>query len=195
MASVSKSEVFLKSALARLKHEDVGYFGYMMHDTISTALNEQIGLEGQSSHTYLTMAVWAETQGFDGVAAFLYAHSEEERQHMLKLMRFVNERGAVANVPSVHAGATEYTGLKEVFESILAHETKVTECINNVVDLCLQAKDYTTHNINQWYVSEHIYEYAMARKILDKLALAGDDHGALYLFDRDIVTFGASEGE
>ena len=47
-----------------------------MHDTISTALNEQIGLEGQSSHTYLTMAVWAETQGFDGVAAFLYAHSE-----------------------------------------------------------------------------------------------------------------------
>ena len=90
------------------------------------------------------MAVWAETQGFDGVAEFLYAHSEEERQHMLKLMRFVNERGAVAQIPSVHAGATEYTGLKEVFESILAHETKVTECINNVVDLCLQAKDYTT---------------------------------------------------
>ena len=69
-----------------------------MHNTISTALNEQIGLEGQSSHTYLTMAVWAETQGFDGVAEFLYAHSEEERQHMLKLMRFVNERGAVAQI-------------------------------------------------------------------------------------------------
>ena len=114
---------------------------------------------------------------------------------MLKLMRFVNERGAVAQVPSVHAGATEYTGLKEVFESILAHETKVTECINNVVDLCLQAKDYTTHNFMQWYVSEQIEEEALARKILDKLALAGDDHGALYLFDRDIVTFGASEGE
>ena len=94
----------------------------------------------------------------------------------------------------MHAGATEYTGLKEVFESILAHETKVTECINNVVDLCLQAKDYTTHNFMQWYVSEQIEEEALARKILDKLALAGDDHGALYLFDRDIVTFGAAEG-
>ena len=43
-----------------------------------------------------------------------------------------------------------------MFESILAHETKVTESINHVVDACLQAKDYTTHNFMQWYVSEQI---------------------------------------
>ena len=55
----------------------------MLHESIAQALNQQIALEGQSSHTYLTMAVWAETSGFDGVAEFLYAHSEEERQHML----------------------------------------------------------------------------------------------------------------
>ena len=111
----------------------------MLHDTIANALNEQIELEGQSSHVYLTMAVWAETQGFDGVAEFLYLHSEEERQHMLKLMRFVNARGGVAKVPTVAAGPTEYTGLKEIFESILEHETRVTECINNVVDLSPRA--------------------------------------------------------
>ena len=80
----------------------------MLHESISQALNQQIALEGQSSHTYLTMAVWAETSGFDGVAEFLYAHSEEERQHMLKLMRFVNERGGVAEVPTVEAGPTSY---------------------------------------------------------------------------------------
>ena len=168
------------------------YFVFMLHDTISKALNEQILLEGQSSHTYLTMAVWAETQGFDGVAEFLYAHAEEEREHMLKLMRFVNERGGVAQVPTVQAGATDYNGLRAVFESILTHETRVTECINNLVDLCLQAKDYTTHNFMQWFVSEQIEEEALARKNLDKLALAGDDDGAMYLFDRDIGTFGAS---
>ena len=88
----------------------------MLHESIAQALNQQIALEGQSSHTYLTMAVWAETSGFDGVAEFLYAHSEEERQHMLKLMRFVNERGGVAEVPTVEAGPTSYEGLKEVFE-------------------------------------------------------------------------------
>ena len=170
-------------------HRPLCYFGNMLHDTIAHALNQQILLEGQSSHTYLTMAVWAETQGFDGVAEFLYAHSEEEREHMLKLMRFVNERGGIAQVPTVEAGPTEYGGLKEVFESILAHETRVTESINHVVDVCLQAKDYTTHHFMQWYVSEQIEEEGLARKILDKLALAGNDQGALYLFDRDILSF------
>jgi ferritin len=173
----------------RLAPAKESYFGGMMHEKISEALNAQIALEGQSSHTYLTMAVWAETQGFDGVADFLYAHAEEERMHMLKLMRFVNERGAVALVPTVHAGPTSYNGLREVFESILGHETKVTENINGVVDLCLSVKDYTTHNFMQWYVGEQIEEEALARKLLDKLALAGDDHGAMYLFDRDIMGF------
>ena len=28
------------------------------------------------------MAVWAETNGFDGTAVFLYTHAEEERQHI-----------------------------------------------------------------------------------------------------------------
>ena len=114
---------------------------------------------------------------------------------MLKLMRFVNERGGVAQVPTVEAGPTEYSGLKEIFESILNHETKVTESINGVVDECLQVKDYTTHNFMQWYVGEQIEEEALARKLLDKLALAGDDNGALYLFDRDITSLMEPEGK
>ena len=57
-----------------------------------------------------------------------------------------------------------------------------------MVDLCLQAKDYTTHNFMQWYVVSDRGGRARAKNS-DKLALAGDDHGALYLFDRDILNF------
>jgi ferritin len=164
----------------------------MLHQQIQQALNEQITLEGQSSHAYLAMAVWAETNGFDGTASFLYTHAEEERQHMLKLMRFVNERGGVACVPDLNASAQTFDGIGHVFQLILEHETRVTASINNVVDQCLKLKDYTTHNFMQWYVAEQIEEEAMARKILDKLALAGGDKGALYLFDRDIMNLEAT---
>ena len=159
----------------------------MLHEQIQQALNEQITLEGQSSHAYLAMAVWAETSGFDGTASFLYTHAEEERQHMLKLMRFVNERGGVACVPDLEANDRKFNGIEHVFQLILEHETRVTASINGVVDQCLALKDYTTHNFMQWYVAEQIEEEALARKILDKLALAGGDKGALYLFDRDIA--------
>lgn len=165
----------------------------MLHDQIEQALNQQIALEGGSSHAYLAMAVWAETNGFDGVASFLYVHAEEERQHMLKLMRFVNERGGVACVPALESTQDSFDGLEHVFQLILEHETRVTASINDVVDQCLKLKDYTTHNFMQWYVAEQIEEEALARKLLDKLALAGGDKGALYLFDRDITNLDSHE--
>lgn len=158
----------------------------MIDAQIEKALNDQIAMEARSSHFYLGMATWAETSGLNGTSAFLYRHSDEERQHMLKLIRFVNERGGTAQIPSLEAPKAEFDGLKGVFTTLLEHETKVTASINEVVDLCLSRKDYTTHNFMQWYVSEQIEEEALARTILDKLAMIGSDSAGLYLFDRDL---------
>ena len=71
----------------------------MIDPQIENALNDQIAMEARSSHFYLGMATWAETHGLNGTAAFLYRHSDEEREHMLKLIRFVNERGGTAHIP------------------------------------------------------------------------------------------------
>jgi len=62
----------------------------------------------------------------------------------------------------------------------------VSKAINDLVDVSLQEKDYATHNFLQWYVSEQIEEEALARNILDKINLIGDDKSGFYLFDNDI---------
>jgi ferritin len=67
--------------------------------------------------------------------------------------------------------------------------------INNLVDICLKEKDYTTHNFLQWYVSEQIEEEALARNIMDKLKMIGTDKGGLYFFDRDLGSISAAAGE
>ena len=69
---------------------------------------------------------------------------------------------------------------------LLEHELQVTDSINNLVDVCLQEKDYTTHNFVQWYVSEQLEEEALARTILDKVSMIGEDKAGLYMFDRDL---------
>ena len=68
----------------------------------------------------------------------------------------------------------------------MEHEIAVTQSINDLVDICLQEKDYTTHNFVQWYVSEQLEEEALARTVLDKLKLIGGDKGGMYMFDRDL---------
>lgn len=157
-----------------------------MNKKIEKALNDQVSKEASSSQFYLAMASWAENHGLNGTAKFMYTHSDEERFHMLKLVKFINERGGIAVIPGIKNPPTEFKSLSKVFELLLEHELMVTESINNVVHICLEEKDYTTHNFMQWYVSEQMEEEALARTILDKLKLIGGDKGSLYLFDRDL---------
>jgi ferritin len=166
----------------------------MLSTKISNALNKQIELEAFSSQYYLSMASWAETQGLNGVSQFLYKHADEERMHMLKLIKFVNERGGHGIVPALKQPPFTFKSVKAVFEEILKHEIIVTTEINGLVEITLSGKDYTTHNFLQWYVSEQIEEEALARQIVDKLKLFGDDKSGLYFFDRDLEVMAGKMG-
>jgi len=166
----------------------------MVSDIIEKALNEQIRIEAESSQIYLAMASWAENQGFEGVASFMYAHSDEERMHMLKLVKFVNERGGHAQVSALVKPPVSFGSFKEMFQTLFDHEVMVSQKINDLVGITLDQRDYATHNFLQWYVAEQIEEEALARNILDKISLIGDDKGGLYLFDNDVkLLVGATE--
>jgi ferritin len=155
------------------------------------ALNRQVLMEAQSSQAYLAMASWADIQpGLKGVTQFFFRHSDEERMHMLKLIRYINERGGFAVIPPLEQPTLTFVSLKNAFETLFKHEVKVSNSINELVDIALNEKDYATHNFLQWYVNEQIEEEKLARECNDKLEMIGDDKSGLYLFDRDIITMG-----
>lgn len=167
----------------------------MLKEKIESGLNKQIKIEAESSQIYLAMASWAETEGLGGAAQFLYKHSDEERMHMLKLVQYVNERGGKALIPQLAQPEKAYSSLPDLFKTLLNHEIMVSGEINNLVDICLTEKDYTTHNFMQWYVAEQIEEEALARTIMDKLNMIGQDKGGLYLFDRDIESISVTSSD
>ena len=158
----------------------------MLSKNIEIALNKQIRIEAESSQIYLSMACWSEVSGLEGIAKFMYAQSDEERLHMLKLIKYVNERGGHAQITDLAAPNTSYETFKGMFEALYQHELFVSNSINELVHITFEEKDYATHNFLQWYVAEQIEEEATAKTILDKINLIGDDKGGLYLFDRDI---------
>lgn len=166
----------------------------MLAPVIEAALNQQVVLEAQSSQIYLAMASWAEVEGYEGISNFLYTHSDEERMHMLKLVKFINERGGHGIIPALTQPPVTYEGITPLFQMVLDHEIHVSNEINKLVDICLREKDYTTHNFLQWYVSEQIEEEALARKVIDKLRLIGEDKAGHYLFDRDLASISAPAG-
>ena len=165
----------------------------MLTKGIEQLLQDQVKKEASSSQTYLAMACWADTKGFEGAAEFLYAHSDEEREHMLKLIKFLNERGSQATVPALDAPKKDFNSLMEVFKSILEHEIVVTESINNIITNCLAGNDHLTNNFMQWYMNEQMEEEQLARSIIDKLEMIGSDTASLYLFDKELAGLAGAE--
>lgn len=165
----------------------------MLNSVVEKALNEQVEKEGYSSAIYLAMASWAETKGLAGVAEWLYLQSDEERMHMLKIIRYINDRGGKAIIPPFKKPDEDYGSVQKMFEIVLKHEQFITASINDIVALCMEQKDFTTHNWIQWFVTEQIEEETNATTILDKLNLIGEK--SLYQFDRDIVSLRSEEGE
>ncbi len=161
----------------------------MLKDKVLSICNEQIKREGYSSNLYLAMATWAENNGYAGVGQWLYAQAEEERLHMLKFIHYIGERGCHAIIPAMDVPPVKYGSIKEMFTKILEHEQYISQSINEIVALCIQEKDYTTHSWVQWFVNVQIEEEAAVQAIIDKIKLVGDHN--MYIFDRDIMSMRA----
>jgi len=166
----------------------------MLTEKVEKILNEQVTKEGYSSNLYLAMASWAETSGFGGIADWLYAQAEEERLHMLKILKYINERDGKAIVSALEAPPVNFESIPVMFDKVLEHEKYISESINTIVGVAIDERDFTTHSFLQWFVNEQIEEEASVRGIIDKLKLVGDKN--MYMFDRDIMslrTAGAAE--
>jgi len=164
----------------------------MLDKKVEEILNKQVQKEDYSSQLYLSMASWAENQGFSGVADWLYAQSDEERLHMLKLVKYINERDGVAAIPGMEQPPKDFGTLPKMFDAVLEHERYISASINEIVGVCMDQRDFTTHNWIQWYVNEQIEEEASVKEIIDKLRLVGDKN--LYMFDRDIMSMRGAGG-
>ncbi len=169
----------------------------MLNKKIEDILNRQVEREGYSSLLYLSMASWAESSGYPGIAQWLYAQSNEELEHMLKFIHYINDRGGKAVIPGLDTPPSDWESVQALFEAVLKHEQFVTASINEIVTACIEENDHTTNNWVQWFVTEQIEEESSVQEILDKLALVGQHN--MYMFDRDIMNMrssgGSSEGE
>lgn len=155
-------------------------------------LNDQIKLEAVSSAIYLSMGSWAEIKGYENSAAFLYGHSEEEKMHMMKIFKYINEAGGHALQPEITGIPHDFESLRSIFEEILDHEILVTKSIHTLVDHCFNNKDFTTFNFLQWYVTEQREEETLARRILELFDIIGEEGVGLWTIDQEIGKLGAT---
>lgn len=122
----------------------------ILSSSVEKLLNVQIELEAEASQLYLSWGSWAEKKGLPGISSFFYAHSDEERQHLIKIIRYMNKRGGNPIIPSIKTFQPNFNSIVPLFNQFLIEEEKVTHHINEVIHECIQNKDYITHDFLQW---------------------------------------------
>lgn len=155
-------------------------------EEVEKALNEQIKREAHSSATYLAMASWCDRHGFDNSADFFYRQSNEERNHMLKIFKYVVDLGGNSVSPEITNVPLDFQSLKSIFETTLEQEISITHSINRIVDQCHKLKDYTTVKFLDWFLEEQIEEEYVARRCLELFDVIGEEGVGTYMIDKHI---------
>lgn len=152
-------------------------------------LNAQMTKEAHASQIYLSFASWADNGGYQGISNFLFRHAQEERNHMMKFLEYILERGAKPKIEAIPAPLPDPSTVYECFEKAFESEVRNTEAIYKCVDLAFNEKDWITWNFLQWFVKEQNEEETLFLNMLDKLKIAGKEEAAdefLYVLDRDL---------
>lgn len=157
--------------------------------TLAKALNDQMTNEAHAAQIYLSYAAWADDQGYAGVANFLFRHAHEERNHMMKFLEYILERGAKVIVTAIPAPPSDPTSINNCFEKVFQHEVDNTNAVYNIVNLAHEERDWATFNFMQWFVKEQLEEETLAQTLMDKIKIAGGENAksdALYALDKDL---------
>jgi ferritin len=158
----------------------------MLSSNLLKKLNSQVNLEFYSSNLYLQMSAWCEHKGLLGSSKFLRAHAAEEMAHMHKIFDYIQDTGALAEIGAIDKPEMKLDTIQDVFVQTYRHEQYITKQINELADITLNEKDYSTFNFLQWYIAEQHEEEKLFKSILDKIEIIGLDGRGLFMIDKEI---------
>ena len=154
---------------------------------MQVALNAQMNKENHQAQIYLSYGCWADSEGFEGISNFLFRHSKEERDHMMKFLEYILKRGGKVKVSAIPEPSADPTSVNDCFEKVFKQEVSNTELIYKLVKMSFDEGDWATWNFMQWFVREQTEEENLAIELLDMIKVAGGkeaSHSALFSLDK-----------
>jgi len=158
----------------------------MISKKMTKAITLQINREQFSAYLYLAMANDAMDKGFKGAAKWFTMQYEEEQEHAMKFLAYLQDQGAKVKLAAMDMPKTEWKDLLAMFQEALSHEKKVTAWICEINDLAITEKDYATQNMLRWFIDEQVEEESSAADAIWMLEMSAGSKGALFMADKTL---------
>jgi ferritin len=160
----------------------------MFTEKVMKLLNEQITKEFYSAYLYLHFANYYEEQGLKGFANWFTVQAQEERDHALLFIKYMQNNDIKVTFEAI--GKPD-TVIKKHIDSLCAgleHEQYVTASIHAIYEAAYEGKDFRTMQFLDWFVKEQAEEETNANDNIKKMELFGTDSKGLYMLDQEMGT-------
>ena len=159
----------------------------MLDKKVVELLNDQVNKEFYSAYLYLDFANYYKEKGFDGFANWYNIQAQEERDHAVLFVQYLQNNNAKVTLEAIDKPDKEYTKLNDPLIYGLEHEEYVTSLIHNLYDAAYSLKDFRTMQFLDWFVKEQGEEETNANDLITKFNLFGSDSRSLYLLDSELA--------
>ena len=157
----------------------------MLNETVSALLNDQINKELYSAYLYLDFSNYYEQQGLDGFANWYMVQAQEERDHAMLFLKYLQLCGEKVTLDAVGKPDIKLEALMDPLKAGFEHEQYVTGLINNIYAEAYNVKDFRTMQFLDWFVKEQLEEEKNADDMIKKMELFGNDSKGLYSLDTE----------
>ena len=159
----------------------------MLDQKVAKLINEQINKELYSAYLYLDFSIYYEDLGLDGFANWYNIQAQEERDHAMLMLQYLQNNGVKPVLDTVAKPDKELKDKLEVLKLALEHEQYVTSLINDIYEAALAVKDYRTMQFLDWFVKEQGEEEKTAADLVKKMELFGGDAKGLYMLNSEMA--------
>ena len=126
----------------------------MLDKKVVELLNQQVNKEFYSAYLYLDFSNYYYDQGLDGFGNWYKVQAQEERDHALLMIQYLQNNGERVVLEAIDKPAVELTSAKVVLAEGLKHEQYVTSLIHNIYDAAYTVKDFRTMQFLDRFVKE-----------------------------------------
>ncbi len=138
----------------------------MASERFVDALNAQIAREFAAAHQYVAIGTYYAGETFPRLATFFYAQADEEREHAMKMVNYLLDRGVPADIGAVDAPRTAFGDHVEPIKLALEQEQQVTVRISELFEIARETRDYLGEQFVQWFLEEQVEEEAAMSDLL-----------------------------
>lgn len=159
----------------------------MISNRVADLLNEQINKELYSAYLYLDFAVYYEDKGLAGFANWFMIQAQEERDHAMLFMKYMQNNGLKVELEAIAKPESEINGFMDPLVEALKHEKFVTASINAIYEAAYEDKDFRTMKFLDWFIEEQGEEETNADTNIKNYELFGCTPQGLYSLNAEMA--------